>query len=57
MGTFLKILGIIAIVVGVILIATVVGAPVGISLIINGIYYIAFGTVYNDVKEIKAKLK
>lgn len=57
MGTFLKVVGIIAIVVGVIAFLTVIGAPVGISAIINGVVLIALGTIYNDVREIKTKLK
>ncbi len=57
MGTFLKVVGIIAIVLGVIAFVTVIGAPVGISAIINGVVLIALGTIYNDVREIKTKLK
>ncbi|MEM2784438.1 MAG: EmrE protein [Nitrososphaerota archaeon] len=57
MGTLLKVFGIVAVVIGVIAFFTVIGAPMGIGLIVNGIVLIALGTIYNDVKEIKAKLK
>ncbi|MEO0275538.1 MAG: EmrE protein [candidate division WOR-3 bacterium] len=57
MGTLLKVFGIIVIVMGIIPFFTAIGTPMGIGLIVNGIVLISLGTIYNDVKEIKAKLK
>jgi len=57
MGTVLKVIGIIAIIVGVIFIPTAIGTVAGVSMIINGITLFAIGAIYNAVREIKEKLK
>jgi len=57
MGIFLKVLGVIGIVLGVIFILTVLGAPVGISMIVGGVQLFALGAVYDNVNEIKAKVR
>jgi hypothetical protein len=57
MGTFLKVAGIIVLILGIIFTITLLGAPVGIPMIINGITLFALGTIYNDVREIKEKLR
>jgi len=57
MGTFLRVVGIIAIIIGIIFIITVLGAASGINMIVSGVSLFALGTIYNDVKEIKGKVK
>jgi hypothetical protein len=56
MGTFIQVLGIIQIILGIISMATILGIVTGIALIIAGLVYITLGKTVNDVKEIKKKL-
>jgi|GEM_PF-3358161 hypothetical protein len=56
MGTFIQVLGIIQIILGIISMATILGVYLGIGLIIAGLVYITLGKTVNDVKEIKKKL-
>jgi hypothetical protein len=56
MGIFLKVLGVIGIVLGVIFTLTVLGAPIGISMIVGGVQLFALGAVYDSVNEIKARV-
>jgi amino acid transporter len=69
MGTFMQVLGIIQIFLGIILMATVLGVFKGIGLIITGLgvfpgigliiaglVHITLGIAVNDIKEIKKKL-
>jgi hypothetical protein len=56
MGTFIQVLGIIQIILGIISMATILGIYLGIGLIIAGLVYITLGKTVNDVKEIKKKL-
>jgi len=53
MGSLAMLIGVIAIIVGVILLFTVVGAAVGVPLIFQGLIFFIIGNIYNDVKEIK----
>lgn len=53
MGSLAMLIGVIAIIVGVILLFTVVGAAVGVPLIFQGLIFFIIGHIYNDVKEIK----
>ncbi len=57
MGTALKVIGVISIVVGIILSITLVGAVVGIPVLVDGIVLFAIGAIYQDIKDIKKKLK
>lgn len=57
MGIFLKVIGIISIVIGIIFILTLIGAPVGVSIIIQGVVLFALGSIYDGVKEIQLKIK
>ncbi|MCJ7790729.1 MAG: DUF5362 family protein [Candidatus Atribacteria bacterium] len=57
MGTFLKVIGIIVLAIGIIFTVTVLGAVVGISMILNGVILFALGSIYDDVREIKGKIK
>lgn len=53
MGSLAVLIGVIAIIVGVILLFTVIGAAVGVPLIFQGLIFFIIGHIYNDVKEIK----
>jgi uncharacterized membrane protein HdeD (DUF308 family) len=53
MGSLAMLIGVIAIIVGVILLFTVVGAAVGVPLIFQGLIFFIIGHIYNDVREIK----
>lgn len=53
MGSLAVLIGVIAIIVGVILLFTVVGAAVGVPLIFQGLIFFVIGHIYNDVREIK----
>lgn len=57
MGIVLKVFGILAIIVGIILTITIIGAAAGIPTIINGIVLFAIGAIYEDVKTIKEGLR
>lgn len=54
MGIFLKVLGVIGIVLGKFFTMTVLGAPIGISMIVGGVQLSALGADYDSVNEIKA---
>ena len=56
MGVFLKVLGVISIVLGVIFTITVLGALVGVSMIVGGVQLFALGAVYDNVNEIRARI-
>jgi hypothetical protein len=53
MGSVAVVIGVIAIIVGIILLFSVIGAAVGIPLIFQGLIFFIIGRIYNDVKEIK----
>jgi len=53
MGTISVIIGAIAIIVGIILTVSVIGAAVGVPLIFQGLIFFIIGHIYNDVREIK----
>jgi len=57
MGTFLKVMGIISLVLGIFLTLTVLGATVGIPLIVEGVVLFALGSVYNEVREISRLIR
>lgn len=57
MGTFLKVVGIIVLVIGIIFTVTVLGAGIGIPMIVDGVILFALGSIYDDVREIKGKIK
>jgi FtsH-binding integral membrane protein len=57
MGTFLKVLGILVIIIGILLIVSVIGIAVGLPVIVEGVVLFALGSIYNDVREIKEKMK
>jgi len=57
MGTFLKVVGIIVLVLGIVFTATILGVAVGISMIVNGVILFTLGSIYDDVREIKEKVK
>jgi len=56
MGSLAMLVGAIAIIVGVILLFTVIGAAVGVPLIFQGLIFFIVGHIYNDVKEIRRML-
>ena len=56
MGSLAMVIGIIAIIVGIILIFSVIGATVGVPLIFQGLVFFVIGHIYNDVREIKRML-
>ncbi len=57
MGSFLMLIGIVSLILGIVFTITVFGATVGIPMIIDGIVLYALGKVYNDVRDIKVKMK
>jgi len=57
MGLFLKLVGVISIIVGIIFILTLIGAPAGVSIIIQGVVLFALGSIYDGVKEIQIRIK
>jgi hypothetical protein len=57
MGTFLKVVGVIVLILGVIFAVTILGLAVGVSMIVNGVVLFALGSIYEDVRDIKDKLK
>ena len=57
MGVFLKVVGVISIIVGIIFVLTLIGAPAGVSIIIQGVVLFALGAIYDGVKELKTRLK
>lgn len=56
MGIFLKVLGVFGIGLGVFLTLTVLGAPLGISMIVGGVQLFALGAVSDSVNEIKLRM-
>jgi len=57
MGTFLKVVGVIVLILGVIFTITILGIGVGVSMIVNGVVLFALGSIYEDVRDIKEKMK
>ncbi len=57
MGFFLKLIGIFSIIIGIIAMFTIIGIGTGITAIIQGIVLMAIGTIYDDVKEIKHRMR
>jgi len=57
MGAFLKIVGFISIIVGIIFIMPVIGIPVGVSIIFQGLVLYALGVIYDEVKELRSRIK
>jgi hypothetical protein len=57
MGTFLKVVGVIVLILGVIFTITILGIGVGVSMIVNGVVLFALGSIYEDVRDIKEKVK
>ena len=57
MGLILEIIGVVFIIIGVIITATVLGAAVGIPLLINGLTLFAVGAIYRTVKDIQKKIQ
>jgi len=57
MGIVLEVIGIIVMIVGVVLAATILGAAVGIPMIVQGILLFAIGSVYRNVKAIRKEIK
>lgn len=55
MGTFLKVVGVIVLILGVIFAVTILGLAVGVSMIVNGVVLFALGSIYDDVRDIKEK--
>ena len=53
MGTFLIIVGVISVIVGIFAFLTILGAVAGISFIINGIALCALGSTYDMVRGLK----
>lgn len=53
----MQVVGIIIIVLGVIFAITVLGAAIGIPMIIQGVVITVLGTIYKDVKAIKEKMQ
>jgi len=57
MGFFLKLVGIFSLIIGIIAVFTIIGIGTGVTAIIQGIVLIAIGTIYDDIKEIKNRLR
>jgi hypothetical protein len=57
MGTFLKVVGVIVLILGVIFAVTILGLAVGVSMVVNGVVLFALGSIYEDVRDIKEKVK
>ena len=57
MGLILKILGVVFMVVGLIMTLTIIGAPVGIGVVINGIVLVAIGGIYSDLDHVIKLIK
>ncbi len=57
MGLILKILGIVFMVIGVGMSLTIIGAPVGIGVGINGIVLFAIGGIYSDLDHVIKLIK
>ena len=57
MGTFLKVVGVIVLILGVIFAVTILGLAVGVSMIVNVVVLFALGSIYEDVRDIKEKIK
>ena len=56
-GTFLKVIGVIVLVLGIIFAVTILGLAVCISMIVDGVILFSLGSIYDDVREIKEKVK
>ena len=57
MGIVLEVIGIIVMIVGVVLATTILGAAVGIPMIVQGILLFAIGSVYRNVKALRKEIK
>jgi uncharacterized membrane protein len=57
MGIFLKIIGIITIIAGILLVVSILGALGGIQVIISGVVLFSLGSIYDNVREIKERLE
>jgi uncharacterized membrane protein len=57
MGVFLKIIGIITIIAGILLVVSILGALGGIQVIISGVVLFSLGSIYDNVREIKERLE
>jgi len=56
MGIFLKVAGVISLIIGIIFAVTILGLGTGISLIIDGVVLFALGSIYDNVNDIKKKI-